>query len=347
MAGYRLALWQAVSVTACDKLWHIAVKLLNCVDVKGGFERGMSQHCPICGSLGTIQAHGRIAPFILQLQGNPNDVPRDTTLCRCEPCDFVYFSHRFSDETLAAIYSGYRNERYLSIRRRWEPWYSRAVNSAMRPGSEVVAERIEFMTNIVVSNTAIDALRNIVDYGGDEGQLFPLGYLGPKYVIDVSGKDLVDGVQAAASLEELPDKPHLVIASGVLEHLVDPAATVKEIRAAVADDGLFYAEVPLDRPKVRPWHARARYRFFLERVSAARGSWIAADLVAGVARNFGRTVPRLGAVKQSEHINYFSTQSLEALLTGGGFRVVATRADPAASFEGLRLGRLGALAVPA
>ena len=75
--------------------------------------------------------------------------------------------------------------------------------------------------------------------GADEGQFFPAGYSGPKYVIEVSGKDLVDGVQAASSLEELPDRPHLVIAAHLLEHLVDPAALVKEIRAAVADDGLF------------------------------------------------------------------------------------------------------------
>jgi hypothetical protein len=97
---------------------------------------------------------------------------------------------------------------------------------------------------------------------------------------------------------------------------------------------------------VRQWHAGARYRRFLDRVSATRGSWIAADFVAGVARNFGCTVPRLGAVKQSEHINYFSTQSLRALLVSGGFRVVSTQTDPTASFGGLRMGVLGALAVP-
>ncbi len=306
----------------------------------------MSQLCPICGDPGTIQAHGRIAPFILQLQGDPKDAPRDTTLCRCDRCDLVYFSHRFDDDTLAAMYSGYRNERYLSIRRRWEPWYSRDANSATEPGSEAVAERIGFVTNIVGSYIEIDTLRNIVDYGGDEGQFFPAGYSGPEYVIEVSGKDLVDGVQAAASLDELPDRPHLVIAAHLLEHLVDPAALVKEIRAAVAEDGLFYVEVPLDRPKVRQWHAGAPYRGFLDWVSATRGTWIAADFVAGVARNFGRTVPRLGAVKQSEHINYYSTQSLQALLAGGGFRVVSTQADPTASVGGLRMGKLGALAVP-
>jgi Methyltransferase domain len=307
----------------------------------------MSQLCPICGVTGTVQAHGRIAPFILQLRGDPKDAPGNTTLCRCDRCDLVYFSHRFDDDTLAAMYSDYRNERYLSIRRRWEPWYSREVNSSMEPGSEAVAERIGFVTNIVGAYVQIDTLRNIVDYGGDEGQFFPMGYSGPKYVIDVSGKRLVAGVQAASSLDELPDRPHLVTAAHLLEHLVDPAALVKEVRAAVAEDGLLYAEVPLDRPKVRQWHAGAPYRLFLDRVSATRGSWIAADFIAGVARNFGRTVPRLGIIKQSEHINYFSTQSLQALLAAGGFRVVSTHADPTASFHGLRMGRLGALAIPA
>lgn len=306
----------------------------------------MSALSPICKSPGTIEAYGRIAPFILQLQAFPKDATRDTTLCRCDTCDLVYFSHRFDDGALAAMYSGYRDERYLSARRRWEPWYSRSLNSAMDPGSEAVAERVEFVTDIIEPYVQIHTLRNIVDYGGDQGQFFPKGYSGPKYVIDVSRKDLVEGVRSASSLDELPDMPHLVVASGILEHLVDPAALVKEIRAAIADDGLFYAEVPLDRPKVRRWHARPSYRRFLQWVSATRASWIAADFAAGVARNFGRRVPRLGAVKQSEHINYFSTQSLEELLNSRGFRVLTTRADPTASFEGLRLGRLGALAVP-
>ncbi|OBS01183.1 hypothetical protein A9W98_01705 [Mycobacterium gordonae] len=293
-----------------------------------------------------LQAHGRIAPFILQLQGDTTKAVRTTTLCHCADCDFVYFSHRFDDDTLTAMYSGYRNGRYLDVRRRWEPWYSRNANSATQPGSQVVADRVGFVTDIVASYTNLDSLRNIVDYGGDEGQFFPEGYSGPKYVIEVSGKDLVEGVRAAPSLGELPEKPHLVIAAHLLEHLVDPAAIVKQIRAAVAGDGLFYVEVPLDRPRVRTWHSADGYRRFLEGISATRPSWIAADFVAGVARNFGRRVPRFGAVKQSEHINYFSTQSVERLLAEGGFRVVSAKSDPKASVGGLRMGKLGILAVP-
>ncbi|BDE13779.1 hypothetical protein Mkiyose1665_15340 [Mycobacterium kiyosense] len=311
-----------------------------------GKQAGAPTLCPICGAAATVQAHGRIAPFILELQGDPADAERRTALCCCVTCDLVYFSHRFDEKALDAMYSGYRNGRYLSIRRRWEPWYSRNVNSATEPGSEGAAERVGFLTGIVASYTNINELRNIVDYGGDEGQFFPVGYAGPKYVIEVSGKKLVDGVRAAASLVELPEQPHLVIAAHLLEHLVDPAALVKEVRAAIGEDGLFYVEVPLDRPKVRPWHGGERYRRFLDWVSATHGSWVAADFAAGVARNLGRTVPRLGAVKQSEHINYFSTKSLRALLAAGNFRVVCTQADPTASVGGLRMGRLGVLAIP-
>nr|BBX77294.1 hypothetical protein MFLOJ_10810 [Mycobacterium florentinum] len=307
----------------------------------------MRQGCPICGGPGAIEAYGRIAPFILELRSGPRDGPRDTALRRCDTCDLTYFAHRFDADTLDAMYSGYRDDRYLSIRRSWEPWYSRKTNSATKPGSEAAAERTEFMTEVVGAHTDIDNLRNIVDYGGDEGQFFPAGYRGRKYVIEVSGKNLVEGVQAASTLDELPDRPHLVIAAHLLEHLVDPLAVVFEIRAAVADDGLFYVEVPLDRPKVHPWHAGPHYRLFLKWVSAFRFSWVVLDFITGVARNFGRGVPRLGTVKQSEHINYFSTRSLRTLLTRGGFRVVSTASDATASVGGLRMGRLGALAVPA
>lgn len=307
----------------------------------------MGQACPICGDPGAIEAYGRIAPFIRELSSDPRSAARDTALRHCDNCDLAYFSHRFDADTLDAMYSGYRDDRYLSIRRSWEPWYSRKTNSATKPGSDAAAERTGFMTEVVAAHADIEDFRNIVDYGGDEGQFFPTGYAGRKYVIEVSGKNLVEGVKAASTLDELPDRPHLVIAAHLLEHLVDPLALVSEIRAAVADDGLFYVEVPLDRPKVRPWHSGPQYRRFLKWVSASRFSWVAADFATGVARNFGRTVPRYGTVKQSEHINYFSTRSLRTLLTRGGFRIVGTASDPTASVGGLRMGRLGALAVPA
>ena len=69
---------------------------------------------------------------------------------------------------------------------------------------------------------------------------------------------------------------------------------------------------------------RGRYRRFLEWVSATRRSRIAVTSYPASRAILACTVPSLVAVKHSEHINYFSTQSLQKLLVGGGFRAVST-----------------------
>jgi hypothetical protein len=61
----------------------------------------------------------------------------------------------------------------------------------------------------------------------------------------------------------------------------------------------------------------------------------------------GWKVPRLGIVKQSEHINFFTSSSLRALLESCGFEVTAERQDPDARVGAFRLGRLGMAALPA
>jgi hypothetical protein len=272
--------------------------------------------------------------------------PRNTALLGCAACDFAWFSHRYDRGTLAALYSGYRGDRYLTVRRRWEPWYSASFNRALEPGSEAVEERVGFMVGMLGDALDVPNLRNIVDYGGDAGQFFPPAFAGPKFVLEVSGKTLVPGVQAVRALTDVPGgSPHMVIAAHLLEHLVDPVGLVREIREAVAADGFLYVEVPLDRPRVRRWHTTGAYDRFLGLCRRWRPTWILADFAAGAARNLGWRVPWLGAVKQSEHINYFSERSLDELLTRGGFRVLRMVADPRASLHGLRLGRLGALAV--
>jgi hypothetical protein len=244
-----------------------------------------------------------------------------------------------------ALYGGYRDATYLRTRRRWEPWYSDSLNAALEPGGAAVVERVGFMLDIVRRAVAVDEVRNIVDVGGDAGQFFP-PFDGPKYVVDVSSRDLVSGVKAVPALSDLPEPPHLLVSAHLLEHLPDPLAFVQDLRTAIASDGFLYVEVPLDRPKVRGWHATAMYERYLGLVRRTRPSWILADFAAGAARNLGWRVPWLGAVKQSEHINYFSEQSLTDLLGRSGFRVTQARSDPGASLQGLRLGRLGVLAVP-
>lgn len=298
-----------------------------------------SDHCPLCDRAGALIAYARVAPFIEDLAGQRT---ASTALLECHDCDLAWYSYRFDEPTMAALYGGYRDTTYLRTRRRWEPWYSGALNAAMAPGSAAVSERIGFMLDVV---GPVAGFRNIVDVGGDAGQFFP-PFGGSKFVLDISRRELVPGVRAVRSLAELPEAPHLLVAAHLLEHLPYPLAFVRELRQAIADDGHLYIEVPLDRPRVRRWHASAYYDRYLGLVRRTRPTWIVADFAAGAARNIGWTVPWLAAVKQSEHITYFSERSLTDALERSGFRVARVRSDPRATVAGLRLGRLGLLAVP-
>ena len=94
-------------------------------------------------------------------------------------------------------------------------------------------------------------------------------------------------------------------------------------------------------------HNSLRYRRYLQLLSRHRGLFIPMDFVTGVWRQYRHAIPRLGIVKQSEHINYFSPDALRDLLVRTGFSVVAERTDPRAQVGGLRIGRYGAAARPA
>ena len=305
----------------------------------------MTFFCPICGKRGELDGYARVAPFVVELASLPPMT--ETALVGCPQCGLRYFGYRFGVPTMDARYSGYRGTAYLQARKRWEPWYSRAVPSKRHPEQQAIVDRTSFMWNVMGSEFELSSLRNIVDFGGDSGQFLPVTFTGPKYVIEVSGKDLVPGVTAIPSIGEMDQgPPHLVVAAHLLEHLPEPTLVVREIRNAIDPDGWFYVEVPLDLPHVRAWHRADRYRRLLDFYGRHRLTWIVADFASGVFRNFGRTLPRLGVVKQSEHINYFSERSLTYFLEQEGFRVVRFIAEPNARLEGLRLGRLGVVAKP-
>ena len=305
----------------------------------------MSNPCVVCSSTGTVIAHGRVAPFIIELAGLRDEQSICTSLARCDVCDFVWHTTRFDDSTLAAIYGEYRDGAYVATRRKWEPWYSASVNNAYDPGSSKVADRTAFMGKVLAASIDVADLRCIADYGGDMGQFFPPGFAGSKFVIEVSGKPLVPGVKSVAQLGDLPESADLVICAHLLEHLPDPSVVVREIREALPDGGYIYVEVPLDRPSVRPWHATQKYRSYLANLARMRPAFVLADFVTGVARNFGYAIPRLGIVKESEHINYFGPHSMRALLEREELTVVAIVEDRRAVTGGMRMGRMGVLAM--
>lgn len=302
-----------------------------------------SNLCPICATGSELIAYAVIAPFIAEL----SDLPQPTLvgLRRCQACDLDFFDGRFSDDQLSAIYGGYRTDRYFEVRKRWEPWYSRSVNDALVVDQDAIDDRLRFMNALTEEFVAKRPPKLVVDFGGDEGQFIPEWPGARRVVCDPSDKPLPAGIERIERLSDLGgDQPDFVIIAHVLEHLVDPLSVLTEVNATLSESGFLYVEVPLDRPRVRSWHASSEYARMLERAGKRRSSFVPMDFATGVSRQFRRRVPRCGAVKESEHINYFSEKSLRKLLTAAGFDSVSCASDPQASVGGLKLGRLGVVA---
>jgi predicted SAM-dependent methyltransferase len=302
-----------------------------------------SIECPICGAGCPVLAHAVVAPFIAELVGLT--VPTPVALRTCDGCDFSFFDGRFDSDQMAALYGRYRSIDYFKTRRHWEPWYSAGVNDAYTGNDAAVHERLTFMEHGLRESGVNTTFSLVVDFGGDEGQFIPAWPNARRVVCDVSDHPLPSEVERISTLSDLdPDHPDFVIIAHVLEHLVDPLGTMLGIYRSLAPGGTLYAEVPLDRPQVTKWHASIRYRNWLTRAAQHRPMFLAMDLAGGLSRQYSRRFPRIGALKESEHINYFNASSLRRLLETAGFSVLGERSDASAKVGSLRIGRLGMVA---
>jgi len=301
-----------------------------------------SDSCPICGLPAGLAAHAVIAPFVAELTDLP--IGKRIGYRQCAHCGLGFFDHRYSTDEASRLYAGYRGADYVAVRRSWEPWYRDSVNDAFVPGSPGVSDRVRFASDVMARGGLRDRLACAVDFGGDRGQFFPNVQIDRRIVIDISDQPLLPGVERVPTLQDLVDAPDLVIAAHVLEHLSDPRALLEEVRQVLAPDGFLYVEVPLDRPKVRGWHRTAAHARWTDAVSRWKWPFLLADVATGAAKQFRLTTPRLGVLKQSEHINFFDPSSLRKLLESSGFHVTGESAEPDATVGGLRLGRLGMVA---
>jgi hypothetical protein len=301
--------------------------------------------CPICGRRAPELAHGLVAPFVSTLSNLSLGQP--TTLRTCTFCDLEFFDARYGDDELSSLYGGYRGNEYRETRHHWEPWYSRNVNDACSTDADLLVDRRRFMAGILDAAQMKPTLECAVDFGGDEGQFFPSIPTARRIVCDLSDRPLPTGVEHMSTLSELGDvRADLIIIAHVLEHLPDPIKPLREIRAAIADDGIVYVEVPLDRFRVSRFHGSVRYQRYIQKLIRHRISFVVLDFLTGLSRQFRVAIPRLGVIKQSEHINYFSGRSLEAALNASGFTIVAQGSDEQLKIGGLRIGCYGVAAKP-
>lgn len=210
------------------------------------------------------------------------------TLCRtleCLDCGAVFLDYRFTDEQMSALYAGYRDEAYVRDRVRFEPGYAGLVESVYSERHAYLDEVEKWLIQFVPANP------KVLDFGGSDGMNSPLlGIASAVEVHDISGVELVQGASRANPATFGNVHYDLVSCVQTLEHVAYPLETLQQLLPALDDASLLYVEVPYEDLMVK-------------------------ELPFGEA----------GVQKKHwhEHINFYSRESMLALLKRAGLEVVA------------------------
>lgn len=202
---------------------------------------------------------------------------------QCARCGVLFLDIRFSDEEMASLYAGYRDEEYTRLREFYEPGY-RKISEFYYDRSNYISTIEEFLSPRVPVAPAL------LDWGGDNGVNTPLKETARTvHIYDISNKPAIAGVQAVDLATIRCTKYDLIVCSQVLEHVPYPKDILGEIVSVMNRDTLLYLEVPYE--ELMRTHAGSRD------IYSAKHHW-------------------------HEHINFFSEESLLALLEQAGLQVV-------------------------
>lgn len=278
--------------------------------------------CPGCGATTRTTRGAVVSPWIRK---RAEIRARRTRLGVCDRCGTGMFEYRYSDEELDRIYVGYRGLEYFNLRHAWEPSYTREMNEDLGEGHDVVGSRRRALSDLLEAQVQRGAsgLECAIDIGGDVGQFIP-EEIPRRYVLDVSGKEVRPGVVAIADPgDERAHGTDIVMMCGILEHLPRPdefiSASLRDVRWG--SHRLLYAEVPAGVPtaNVRGLSRAALPVGLLS--SMCRPTWRMADRVNARSQRRGRPWS-LMPLRLSEHLNFFTTEGLTALVERCGGRVL-------------------------
>jgi hypothetical protein len=236
-----------------------------------------------------------------------------------------------------ALYSGYRENRYYSTRRKWEPWYFKISNNSRKPESNAARLAVSTLDSLL-RHLPDSMFETVADVGGDEGQFFP-SRSQMKLLVDPSNKTAVSGVLRVQSIAELPSNTRLVRIGCVLPHVANPKSLLMEIRKNCPQAWVVIM-MANDRYRLRNFHKSELYLNWVNIVVKHRHVFIILDFITGICRQFNRKIPRFGIIKQSEHVNYFSLHALSVLAKTLDYKVIEQSENLSGRFGGMRIGEL-------
>ena len=159
---------------------------------------------------------------------------------QCIDCNFLFLDIRFCDSEMKSLYSGYREEKYVELREKYEPGYKK-INVELDFGVSYT-EDIEKFLSLYLKFPI-----NILDWGGDTGKNTPFkSKCRLFYVYDISNKPVIAGAEKVDKSTLTNTKYDLIVCSNVLEHVPYPSELVLDIKNTMTKDTLLYLEIPLE-----------------------------------------------------------------------------------------------------
>jgi hypothetical protein len=271
---------------------------LFCIEVVFMTKDRVAQSCICCASAQLDRSSAVLMPFVASRVFGHEPVRITTewglrdlqpgmayTLCnslQCQVCGVLFLDYRFTDREMSLLYQGYRDATYTKERDRFEPGYALA-NQHYQGRADYLRDVEAWLETRVPANPAV------LDWGGDSGINTPfLGRSALTHVFDISSVEPVEGAQTVDLASMQTHQYDLVVCSQVLEHVPDPYELLVQLVERLGEQTLLYIEVP---------------REALMREHPGRKD------LAGHKRHW------------HEHINFYTEESLRALVSRAGLHV--------------------------
>lgn len=158
----------------------------------------------------------------------------------CQQCGFVCHTPRPTEDEVSAKYE------FLSR----DPATHHEISRDLESDGQRSRNLLALLTSYIRPQA------QVLDFGGGNGRLMSAFIEAGHncHLVDFPGNPISGIIYLGSDLAAIDDDQRfdLVILSHVLEHLVDPAKTVREVRRLVVPGGLLYVEVPLEIWKQPP-----------------------------------------------------------------------------------------------
>ncbi len=216
----------------------------------------IARRCICCGSPRLARSPAILMPFVAHRVFGWQPVEIDDSwglrtisnghaysICNslgCLDCGMLFLDIRFTDDEMAALYRGYREEEYTALREHYEPGY-RERNAALNAGIGYIPQIEAFLSPYLPERI------RILDWGGDTGINTPFkDRTNLFHIYDISAKGVIEGAAVVDMPTVRETSYDLIVCSNVLEHVPYPCELLAAIKASMTRDTILYIEVPYE-----------------------------------------------------------------------------------------------------